>query len=114
MVRKSAALLALALVACGPSVRDEAREMLKADLVDPGSAQFRNVEVRLAVVCGEMNAKNRMGGYVGFGKFYADTHSREKGWEQSDRLGGFYDRYHAKCVQPTIDATTAMQKEAAE
>ena len=43
-------------------------------LVDPNSAQFRNVRaqditVSLRKVCGEVNGKNRMGGYIGFSGF---------------------------------------------
>lgn len=47
-------------------------------LIDPNSAMFRNVRVRdvtletgetVRRVCGEVNAKNRMGGYVGFEMF---------------------------------------------
>lgn len=48
-----------------------AADMLK----DPGSAQFRNVRLQPhlqgAVVCGEINAKNSYGGYVGFTRFAA-------------------------------------------
>ncbi len=48
------------------------------DLIDPDSARFRDpyaakttltkadVTKNVTVVCGEVNAKNRMGGYVGF------------------------------------------------
>lgn len=42
---------------------------------DPESARFRNLRVisawtpRETVVCGEVNGKNRMGGYVGFRHF---------------------------------------------
>lgn len=41
-----------------------------SNLVDPESAQFRD-EIRIgkSVLCGEVNAKNRMGGYTGFKKF---------------------------------------------
>jgi hypothetical protein len=42
---------------------------------DPSSVQFRNVSYRatgtLEVVCGEYNAKNSYGGYVGF-KIFVD------------------------------------------
>lgn len=37
----------------------------KKDLIDPASAQFRN----LKGYCGEINSKNKLGGYVGFQKF---------------------------------------------
>lgn len=37
-------------------------------LIDPSSAQFRNQNGN----CGEVNAKNRMGGYIGFEKYIYD------------------------------------------
>ena len=40
-------------------------------LNDPESAQFRNLELAGDAVCGEVNAKNGFGGYVGFQPFYA-------------------------------------------
>lgn len=64
-------------------------------LIDPSSAQFRNIQVFLDVpgstlrttgskttplvdvVCGEVNSKNRMGGYVGFRYFYWDSDSKK-------------------------------------
>jgi hypothetical protein len=54
------------------------------ELLDPASAMFRDVRFdpisakahgkvssSLLSYCGEVNAKNRMGGYVGYKKFYA-------------------------------------------
>lgn len=40
-----------------------------ATLKDPSSAQFRNVVLKGGAVCGEVNAKNAFGGYVGFQHF---------------------------------------------
>lgn len=52
-----------------PSARALAR--VKASLNDPGSAVFRNVTYssKSKEACGAVNAKNRMGGYVGFTEF---------------------------------------------
>ena len=49
----------------------KAREAVRNQLIDPDSAKFRNEETaeKGAVVCGEMNAKNRMGGYTGFAPY---------------------------------------------
>lgn len=44
-------------------------------LIDPGSAQFRNVASRETAICGEINGRNRMGAYVGFTRFWVDTSS---------------------------------------
>jgi len=46
-----------------------AREFVLAGLRDPGSAQFRNQ----TGVCGEVNAKNSMGGYTGHRRFIATS-----------------------------------------
>ena len=54
---------------------DASLEATRNQLKDPGSAQFRNVRLvqhpKGKVVCGEMNAKNSYGGYVGFKVFAA-------------------------------------------
>lgn len=51
---------------------------VKYSLIDPGSASFRNIrasDLTLADgtsyrrVCGQVNSKNRMGGYAGFSTF---------------------------------------------
>lgn len=50
----------------------DAQQLAARDLADPGSAQFRNVAYypNGKSVCGEINAKNRMGGYVGYRRFF--------------------------------------------
>ena len=55
----------------------------ESNLIDPFSAQFRNVyakEVKGTIdgvsvtnYCGEINSKNRMGGYVGWSFFYINV-----------------------------------------
>ena len=48
----------------------KAREHLVSLLRDPASAQTRNERITATgVLCGEVNAKNGMGGYIGFRKF---------------------------------------------
>lgn len=49
---------------------EQAKVAISKDLKDPSSAQFRNVRVISGKVCGEVNAKNAMGGYVGFQRFW--------------------------------------------
>lgn len=75
---------ALLLAGCGDSDSSKielARKAVKEKLNDPDSAQFRNDRVTEAepgvkakggfYVCGELNAKNRMGGYNGFTRYSA-------------------------------------------
>lgn len=74
-------LLAVTLVAQGCSMvpGTEANKIARGEdqvreaLADPESATFRNLSYHAATkaVCGEVNAKNRMGGFVGFTRFYA-------------------------------------------
>lgn len=58
--------------ACTNSTESRLKERLKRDLIDPDSAQFRDTELSPNRECmsGQVNSKNRMGGYVGFKKFF--------------------------------------------
>ena len=47
------------------------KAVVKEPLVDPNSAQFKNISKSSIGYCGEVNAKNRMGGYTGFKRFHA-------------------------------------------
>lgn len=62
-----------------PDHRQQIAKAIGNDLRDPLSAQYRNVKrssrnlkTGAIVYCGEVNAKNAYGGYVGFTPFYAD------------------------------------------
>lgn len=60
------ALAAVALICACSSAEREAQTAVKQQLTDPESAQFRNLSEHEAWICGEVNSKNRLGGYVGF------------------------------------------------
>lgn len=82
------------------------RSYFEQTLIDPSSVQFRNLRVFLDVpgsklrksgskttplvdvVCGEVNSKNRMGGYVGFRHFYWDSDERKAVGPLDDREMG--------------------------
>jgi hypothetical protein len=49
------------------------------DLKDPDSATFRDTQALGNNVCGQINAKNAFGAYVGFRPFYA-VRSKDGGW----------------------------------
>lgn len=52
----------------------QAKNALTADFKDPATAQYRNMFISggtMPVLCGEVNAKNSYGAYVGFRRFYA-------------------------------------------
>lgn len=60
----------LALAGCDIGPEGDAKKAVAASLSDPSSVQFQNVtSYSNNVVCGEFNAKNQMGGYVGFKPF---------------------------------------------
>lgn len=61
--------ICIAAAGCSPESR-EAQRAVKSLLKDPDSAKFREVSVIASnVVCGEVNAKNGMGGYGGYTPF---------------------------------------------
>lgn len=101
--------LGLSLSACDAR---KGTELVRAQLRDPASAQFREVRVRSVpadasgagnltpggkVVCGEVNVKNAHGGYVGFKRFIADLEGEDVQIERDAPLG-----------RPTIDDTAAL------
>lgn len=57
------------LVGCGNGEQaeiEQAKEIVIKNLIDPSSAKFGQIKVfRSGVVCGEVNAKNRLGGFTG-------------------------------------------------
>lgn len=59
--------IVLGLAACSDgNVKSE----IKSVLIDPSSAEFRSITVfKNGNYCGEVNSKNRMGGYVGYKAF---------------------------------------------
>lgn len=82
-----AARMATAIVAVGVSasiymkwdewiVWPELRKPVLAALKDPESAQFRNQHSSRGVLCGEVNSRNSMGGFVGFTRFVSSTSDR--------------------------------------
>ena len=66
-----------ALAVCFASVQSasavtlrEGEKIIADSLKDPASVQFRGVKAyKSGAVCGEYNAKNGFGGYVGFARF---------------------------------------------
>lgn len=57
------------------------RKQVLTTLSDSDSAKFQNEiflvnsSIKTVALCGEVNAKNKMGGYVGYVKFFADENS---------------------------------------
>ncbi len=94
------------LAGCGAKSEafEKAKSVVSARLSDPNSAEFQNlVEVKpLALgsspmpsdvalgrgVCGEVNAKNLMGGYIGFQPFVYLPDTRELFFSETTGVGG--------------------------
>ncbi|WP_024696142.1 hypothetical protein [Pseudomonas syringae] len=68
-----------ALTACGGGDISKAQSAVKKDLFDGETARFREDRVlymppnKTKVVCGEVNAKNKFGAYVGFQPYVVES-----------------------------------------
>lgn len=74
------------------------QQAVRRKLLDPGAAQFREVFLadRGGHVCGQVNAKNKFGGYVGFKRFVAGG----DGVAFEDDAPAFFDLdWQSKCFQ---------------
>lgn len=70
-MRALVALAAAAALGRLSAAEVQVRETVKAELKDPGSAQFKGVkQTNPGYWCGWVNAKNAYGGYTGFSVFY--------------------------------------------
>lgn len=58
------------------SLIEEGQSAIARQLSDPTSAQYRNLSTAGECLTGEINAKNRLGGYVGFQDFLYDPKSK--------------------------------------
>lgn len=66
-------------------------------LKDPETARFRNLTTsRNTFLCGEVNAKNSMGGYVGFVRFMAIGEANIVTFE-SEEVPTFTERWLTNC-----------------
>lgn len=80
-------VLALTLACCGASLAasagsarvEHAKAVILENLRDPESARFRSIYQRSSTqihnVCGQVNAKNGFGGYVGYRRFIVWSYS---------------------------------------
>lgn len=113
-----APLLLLLLYACGsgePSeseLKKKALAALETVLVDARSARFQGLrQVRTAkgedIICGMVNAKNRVGAYAGYVEFVAasdgsfaavDPGAGEYSSDEEKAYQGGFDTVHAECL----------------
>ena len=82
MKTKPLLLALLGLVGCGNEPQEDpeiafAKQAFSAGMKDPDSAQFRNLKkFSQGVVCGEYNAKNGEGAYIGY-RVFISSYSRQ-------------------------------------
>lgn len=110
LIAASVVASAMFAAACDPPA-NKAKDAVKQTLLDPSSAQFKDVEACSGdreVWRGEVNAKNRMGAYVGFSPFFYDGVSVVAPGEAS---GGFLkqmERCYANLKTPEEKAKDAV------
>lgn len=98
-MKRVALLSAIFVTAC--SQVEAAKDAVAYDLIDPKSAEFREVEENdYGYVCGQVNAKNRMGAYVGYAPFFAKKSGDD--WEteivDTDDYAGL-ERWRENCEE---------------
>ncbi len=66
----------------------DAKQTIASGLKDPNSVQFRKLRLGhegfKPVLCGELNAKNSYGGYVGFRQFYVTQRNGDQAIDSDD------------------------------
>lgn len=76
---------------------DAATNSIREALNDPESARFRRVALspKGRAVCGEVNAKNKMGGYVGFRRFIV---AADQSGIEDDNTSFVESNWQSRCV----------------
>jgi hypothetical protein len=97
----------LLLVVLSGCSQQKAQQLVADQLIDPSSAQFRNVRTVSPSyggkrVCGEVNGKNRMGAYAGFSRFIVTVDTDRVEMDQPNaRPSEVTSRQLAECRRPS-------------
>jgi hypothetical protein len=105
------ALAAVALTGCEGGAQ-KVEEAVKLTLIDPSSAQFKEIENcsgDRAIWRGQVNAKNRMGAYVGFAPFFYDGASVATAGDEGDGFMKQMERCYADLKTPEQKAKDAAE-----
>jgi hypothetical protein len=98
-------VIAAFLAGCGKSRIEQAHDLVKDGLSDPDSATFKS-DTEYAkkdgnfIVCGQVNAKNRMGGYVGY-RWYIVEDGKALVMND-DNASDFAGKYVETCTNLTV------------
>ena len=81
-----------------------AQQQIKQNAKDPDSVQFRSEQIHEktdegAVACGEYNAKNSFGAYVGFKKFVVTEKDQSIFIENGSNAKVFVKKWNKHCVK---------------
>jgi hypothetical protein len=81
---------------------ETAKNAVSYPLIDPSSATFRNIRIspNRVAVCGEINAKNSYGGYVGYRPF---IYTKDKNGVYGDGSYFVEARWDERCVRGTLE-----------
>lgn len=79
----------------------DAQTLITDRLKDPESARFRSVftSPKMLAVCGEVNAKNSMGGYVGFRRFIV---AQDKAGTEADGSYFVESNWDGRCKNDVV------------
>lgn len=107
----------LSLAGCGKE--RAALDLVSAQMIDPASAQFRNVRsVRNRYgevgICGEVNAKNSMGGYAGFRHFMVQAGDVVLQSRDDEALASYQASHFADCLELPPDHLSREERETYE
>lgn len=105
------AFAALAATACGLTPASQAQDAVRRGLLDPDSAEFRDVSVCLAdrsIIKGDVNSKNTFGGYVGFKPFFYDGFS--VAYAVDDAFTALMDRCYGPEITKQAHAIPEMRE----
>lgn len=80
---------------------DAATSAIRDALNDPESARFRHafVSPKGRAVCGEVNAKNKMGGYAGFRRFIV---AADQSGIEEDGTSFVESNWQSRCIQDVL------------
>ena len=115
-MKKLIAAVALTLIAIyfkNAAYEEKFLNVLRMSLIDSDSMKVRNITYNddRDVMCGEVNAKNRLGGYVGFNYFYVDISEGRKYASISD---GSEDYFHSSFCRYRNELTEEIKNELTE
>lgn len=110
--------IAIGLHGCDRA-ESQAKDLVKTKLLDPGSADFRGLrDVRdqfgVTAVCGEVNAKNRMGGYSGYRAFMVKSGQAVLQSRDDDVLAIAQSPHFASCLELPPDHLSEDDRETYE